>query len=137
MTQEAIEPKRVIGNTNYDMAIGRLIERTEAMSAQAENLAKSHAASTAVLHNLNITLTKMQGVLNGIIEERRQEKLVYDTKLAKLEQRMTSVEDWKSDVKFVQDLRTGWTKLLIWSLILGGVLLVSVARFGAATKFGD
>ncbi len=122
---------RTIGNSDFDILVGRLIERTNHMSKQADKLAGDHEVFTEVVANINLTLTKMQAVLDGIVENRKTDR----EQITAFETRVRVCEGWKDDIKFIQDLRAGWTKVLVGSLIVGAIVVVAAAKFGSVTGF--
>lgn len=131
------EVHRMVGNTEHDMLIGSLIERTSQMSRQAEKLEQNNAMFNRLLGSLNTTLTKMQGVLDGIIQERREEKLALAERHADIEKRLKHLEGHKDDLGFIKELRAGWTKVLVYGIITAAVVIIAAAKLGAVVKFGE
>lgn len=126
---------RLIGSSEYDMVIGRLIERTDHMTRLGEKLSNDHRNFTRTVSELNVTLIKMQGVLDGIVKERNEEEWQTASKLTTIDARLAACEKWDNDIKFIRDLRAGWTRVLIWTIIAGGIILLAAVKFGSATKF--
>jgi hypothetical protein len=132
-----VDTRRMIGNTEHDMMIGNLIERTDQMRRQAEKLEATQETFNRLMGHLNITLTKMQGVLDGVIKERRDEKIAHKERSDGFDARLKSLEAHNDDLKFVADLRSSWSKVLIYGIIGAAIVIIAAAKLGAVVKFGE
>lgn len=109
------------GNTPHDVAMGRLIERTNAMQKQAERLEKLQEHSNEVLNRLNVTLVKMEGVLRQLGADHSEHR-------RDVEKRLKDLECYKDDMEFISGIRSKFTSVVGWCIV--ALIVIAIGAFG-------
>jgi hypothetical protein len=123
---------QVIGNTEIDAAVARLIERTGQMQRQHEQnereWQKTLAEQRIILHNLDKTVTKLNVVLTNLEKKQQDDLDTAKRERGILGNRIGVLEEYKEDMKFVRSIRDRITHALV-SVILMGILAAIAIRY--------
>lgn len=123
--------RRIIGNSEYDVVIGRLIERTEQIQKQGEAMQRALGTFGEISARLDGTLIRLQTVLENLIKENEDNRKYDGARVARLEARISKLETYMPELAFLKEVRSRFNKTLAFIMVAAIIVLLASAKVGS------